>query len=137
MRPSLARLASVAVAPLLLLGASALHAHRRWQPIGTTNVGNPVEIDTRGLKRANGIITATLRTKFVKPAKVPGGVVSVSHTIISVDCAKHLVAIPDNIYYIDEAKNVVYQRSTAKIPGFSPPMGGSAPEVGVTFLCKR
>jgi hypothetical protein len=122
---------------VMLVAAVPVAAQSRWQSIGTTNIGNPVELDTRSVKRAKGIVTATLRSRFVKPARSPQGPITSARTVVSFDCAKHTVAIVENTYFLDEKTNKVYQHTKVGVPGYTPPMGGSLPEVGMAYVCKR
>lgn len=131
MRPHLS-LPTLAAATLLL--ASPLTAQSRWKSIGKTNVGNPVQIDTR-IKRENGIAKTWIRTTFVPPKKTPKGNITTAKTEVWYDCAKRMVALPVNTYYIDEAKNLVYQTNKVGIPGYAPVMGGSGSELGLAYVC--
>jgi hypothetical protein len=124
------------VALLFPMLTHAVAAQARWRPIGKTNIGNTVELDTRSVKRAKGIATATLRVRFVQPAKSPQGPITSARTVLSVDCGKRTVAIRENTYFLDEKTNKVYQHTTVGIPGYSPAMGGSMPEVALGHLCK-
>ena len=107
-----------------------------WQQIGTTSVGNPVYLLTKSVsKDKNGIITATLRAVFLKGVKTPGGMVMSSKTVAMFDCAKQTVAVKENIYYFDEAKNRVYQRTAPKIPGFAATIRQTLADIALTHLC--
>lgn len=109
----------------------------KWQEIGKTSVGNPVFIDPKSVKKGtNGIITATVRTTFVKPVNTPKGPITASRTIAMFDCAKKVVAVKENTYYHDEKTNKVYQHTAAGIPGYVPAIKGTLPDVAMTYLCK-
>ena len=122
---------------LPLLRPMPAAAQGAWQPIGTTNVGNPVSLQTKSVKRAGGITTATLRVRFAKPVASPQGPVTSSRTVVMFDCAKRMVAIRENVYYHDEQANKVWQRKTVAIPGYAAPFEGSMPAVGMAHLCKK
>jgi len=109
----------------------------RWQEIGKTSAGNPVYIDPKSVKKgADGIITATVRMPFVKPAATSKGPITASRTVAMFDCAKKTVAVKENIYFHDEKANNVFQRSAAGQPGFGPAIRGTLPDVAMAYLCK-
>ena len=74
---------------------------------------------------------------FNKPKKLGGGNVTSSITKVTFDCSKETVAIKEYTYYYDEKTNKVYQHQVAKLPGFSPVMGGSMTKVAYDDLCKQ
>ncbi len=129
---ALAALALLAAAPPAAAEAQAA----RWKELGKTGDGNAVLVDDRTVKRAGDSVRATLRVKFIKPKKMPGGDVTSSRTTMTFDCAKETVAVKENVYFYDEKTNKVFQRSVAQVPGFSPVMGGSMTKVAYDHLCK-
>lgn len=108
----------------------------RWTPIGNTGDGNPVFVDARSVKRKGTTVDATVRVRFLKAKKMPGGDVTSSRTTMTFDCAKETVAVKENVYFYDEKTNKVFQRSVAQVPGFGPVMGGSMTKVAYDHLCK-
>ena len=121
---------------LSLLGAPDAQGSR-WREIGKTSVGNPVFVDPKSVKKgADGIITATLRVTFAKPAATPRGPITASRTVGMFDCAKKVVAVKENIFFHDEKANTVFQRSAAGKPGFGPAIRGTLPDVAMAHLCK-
>ena len=125
----------------MLIGASTASpnawAQAKWQEIGKTSVGNPVYLDPKSVKKgADGIITATVRTVFVKPVATPKGPITASRTIAMFDCGKKVVAVKENIYFHDEKANTVYNRSAPGKPGFGTTIKGSLPDVALGYLCK-
>jgi hypothetical protein len=109
----------------------------KWQEIGKTSVGNPVYVDPKSVKRgADGIVTATVRVTFVKPANTPKGPITASRTVAMFDCAKKVVAVKENTYYHDEKANRVYQHTAAGKPGYGPAIKGTLPDVAMAYLCK-
>ena len=109
----------------------------KWQEIGKTSVGNPVYVDPRSVKKgADGIVTATVRVTFVKPANTPKGPITASRTVAMFDCGKKVVAVKENTYYHDEKSNNVYQHTAAKTPGYGPAIKGTLPDVAMAYLCK-
>ena len=110
----------------------------RWQEIGRTSVGNPVYVDPKSVKKgADGIVTATVRVTFVKPANTPKGPITASRTVAMFDCGKKVVAVKENTYYHDEKAGKVYQHSAAVKPGFGPAIKGTLPDVAMAYLCSK
>ncbi len=135
------RHATRCLAPLAVLafGLPALAGAQgtgRWREIGRTVVGNPVEVDARSVRRVRDTVTATMRVRFVKPARSPRGPITSARTVASFDCARRLVAIRENTLFHDERAGTVYERRVVGIPGWAPPMGGSMPEVAIAHLCR-
>lgn len=128
MRPSL-------VALLLAFSAATAHAQGRWKEIGKTSVDNVVYVDPRSVKKVNGIVTARIRVKFVKPTKTPQGVWVTSQHVAMFDCAKSSVAAKESVYYSDEAGTKVVERKVNAIPGYGPALGGSMTKVALDYLC--
>jgi hypothetical protein len=127
------------LAVLLSLASPALPnvVQAKWQEIGKTSVGNPVYVDPKSVKKgADGIVTATLRVTFVKPANTPKGPITASRTVAMFDCAKKVVAVKENTYYHDEKSNSVYQHSAPKVPGYGTAIKGTLPDVAMAYLCK-
>src|SRR5688572_30655734 len=125
------------LAPILAL-STALPPQARWQEIGKTSTGNAVLLDPKSVKKApDGIITATLRVKFVKPIATPKGPITASRTVAMFDCAKKLVAVKENIYFHDEKANTVYQRSAPGKPGYGTTIKGSLPDIAMAYLCSK
>ena len=87
-------------------------------------------------KGANGIVTATVRVTFVKPANTPKGPITASRTVAMFDCAKKVVAVKENTYYHDEKSNSIYQHTAAQTPGYGPAIKGTLPDVAMAYLCK-
>lgn len=95
-------------------------------------------VDPRSVKKDNGIITARIRVKFTAPvAQQNGDRWDASHHIAMFDCAKSRVAAKETIYYSNEAAGKVSSRSTNKIPGFGPAIGGSMTQVALDYFCKK
>ncbi len=131
--------AFLAVAILLSVGgASRAAAQGRWEEIGKTRSGNPVFVERRTVKKgSDGIINATIRVTYTKPVKTPKGELTASRAIAMFDCAKMTFATKENATYIDEAKNVVFQRTVNKIPGYGPAIAGNFADVALQHFCKK
>ncbi len=113
-------------------------AQSRWKEIGKTSAGNTVYVDPRSVKKDNGIITARVRVKFTTPVPQQNGDHwEASHHIAMFDCAKSKVAAKETIYYSNEAAGKVASRSTNKIPGYGPAIGGSMTQVALDYFCKK
>jgi hypothetical protein len=130
-----------AVLPAMLLSAALTPApaqqSSRWKEIGKTSSGNPVFVDPKSVSKAkDGIITARIRVKFMKPVEARGGNWVQSRHIAMFNCAKKSVAAKETIYYADEAATKVVQRSAPKIPGYGPAIGGSMTAVALDYFCK-
>ena len=110
----------------------------KWQEIGKTSVGNPVYVDPKSVKKgADGIVTATVRVTFVKPANTPKGPITASRTVAMFDCSKKVVAVKENTYYHDEKTNRIYQHSAPGKPGFGPAIKATLPDVALQYLCSK
>jgi hypothetical protein len=105
--------------------------------IGVTSVGNIVLIERRSITRADGIVTAAVRARFLKPVKAPGGDLRASRTIAMFDCAKRTVAVKENWYYWDLKGTKVANHKVVGKPGYSSPIGGSLPDVAMRHLCEQ
>ena len=109
----------------------------KWQEIGKTSVGNPVFVDPKSVtKGKDGIVTATVRTTFVKAVATPKGPITASRTVAMFDCARKVVAVKENTYYHDEKANRVYEHRAVGIPGYGPAIKGTLPDVAMGYLCK-
>lgn len=130
---ALACAATLAFAPL-----QTAHAQGRWEEIGKTRTGNPVFVERRTVKKgSDGIINATIRVTYTKPVKTPKGELTASRAVAMFDCAKMTFATKENATYIDEAKNVVFQRTVNKMPGFGPAIAGNFADVALQHFCKK
>jgi hypothetical protein len=135
-RRTAVRLAAV----LLGLTAISLAAPRALsaQPgkeIGKTSTCDPVFLELKSVKKDKGIITASIRARFAKPTKAPMGDLYSSRTIAMFDCAKQVVAVKENWYYLDQAGKKIGNHRVVGIPGYGPAFKGSVPDVAMTYLC--
>jgi hypothetical protein len=124
--------AALIAAPLLTSGAQS-----RWKEIGKTASNNPVYVDPRSVKKANGITTARIRVKFATPVKATNGMWYSSQHIAMFDCAKSTVAAKESIYFGNEAETKVTERKTIAQPGFGPAIGGSMTQIALDYFCKK
>ena len=126
------------LAILIVLAAlpSAVHAQKKWTPIGTTASGNPVFVDSKSVKRAGSLVTATVRVQFVTPVQTPKGAWMSGRVIGTYDCTKKSVAAKEQFYYGDKAETKVVEHKVNKMPGYGPALGGSLPAIALDYLCK-
>lgn len=114
---------------------SSLLAAQALKEIGKTGTGDPVFVETGSIKKADGIITASVRAKFAKPTKASFGDLYASRTIVMFDCAKQVVAVKENWYYLDAAGKKVGNHKVVGKPGYGTVFKGSVPDVAMTYLC--
>lgn len=105
-------------------------------PIGTIAGGNPVSLEPRSIRRSADSVTATLRTTFLKPAKVPGGEWFGSRTLVTVRCRAGTAAVKENRYYSDAKFTKVASEKIVGIPGYAAPVPGSVQALALKELCK-
>jgi hypothetical protein len=106
------------------------------EPVGTISGGNQVALERTTTKREKGEVTATFRTTFTKPAKVPGGEWFGSRTVVSVRCADGTAAVKANRYYSDKGFKTVASEKIVKIPGYAAPVPGSVPMLALRHFCR-
>lgn len=121
----------------LLLVASPGQAQPTWREIGKTSTGNPVFVDPGSVKVAEGIVSATIRVTYTKPATTPKGKLTSARSRAMFDCARRTVASRENVLYIDEKRDAVFQRTTIAKPGFGPALDGSFAAVALAHLCTK
>lgn len=127
----------LSAAALLLAPARSGAQQRRWQEIGKTSSGNPVFVDPKSVKTAGGIVTATVRVQFVEPVATPKGAYTSARTVAMFDCAKRVVAVKENTYYLDEKRNRVAEHKVVGKPGFGTVILGTLPDVALRHLCAK
>jgi hypothetical protein len=122
----------------LSVGSAASLAAQATTTIGTTSVGNPVLLETKSVKTgADGIITATVRARFLKPIKAGASEYRASRTIAMFNCTTAKVAVKENWYYSDEKGTKVAQHKVVGIPGYGVTIKGSLPDVAMAHLCRK
>ena len=127
----------VATVATLVGSAGAAQAQGRWKAIGKTASGNSVYVDPRSIKKANGLVTATVRVVFTTPVQTPKGVWRSARTTATFDCAHASLAAKENVFYADVKETKVTERTVNKIPGFGPALGGSLGDVALKSLCAK
>lgn len=133
--PALALIACTALS--LLAPAPSGAQQRRWREIGKTSSGNPVFVDPKSVNTAGGIVTATVRVQFVEPVATPRGAYTSARTVAMFDCAKRVVAVKENTYYLDEKRNRVAEHKVVGKPGFGTVILGTLPDVAMRYVCAR
>jgi hypothetical protein len=127
-----------AVILVVFVATSAVAQGSRWRQIGTTSTGNPVFLDPRSVSTDTaGIITATLRSTYVKPVTTPKGPITATKATAMFDCTKRRVAVKETIIYHDEAAGRIYERRAPKIPGFGPVFTSNFSGVALDHLCAQ
>jgi hypothetical protein len=125
----------VLLAAGMVLTAAAGHA-QSTKEIGITSVGNPVLLEPRTVKKgADGIITAAVRVKFLKPVKAGATEYRASRTIAMFDCTAKKVAVKENWYYSDQKGTKVANHKVVGLPGYGTTIKGSLPDVALAHLC--
>lgn len=122
---------SLAVLSVLLVSLS----QGRWQKIGKTRTGNPVYVDSKSVRSADGIVSATIRVTFAKPVTVPTGELTASRASAVFDCSKRSVAAKENTLFFDERSNSIYERKVNAKPGFGPAIAGTFADVALKYFC--
>ena len=122
---------------LLLAPARSGAQQRRWQEIGRTSSGNPVFVDPKSVRKEGGIVTATVRVQFVEPVATPKGAYTSARTVAMFDCAKRVVAVKENTYYLDEKRNRIAEHKVVGKPGFGTVILGTLPDVALRHLCAK
>ncbi len=126
--------AGAAVVAALACGARAAHA-QSIREIGKTAAGNPVLVESRTLHRDASIVTATVRVKFAKAVKTPGGDWWSSRTRLAFDCTARTVKVFENWYFGDTTFRKIVSHTVSGQPAFGTVMGGSMTSVGYDALC--
>ena len=123
----------VVVAAVAIMTTTA-HAQRPRE-IGRTAANNPVLVEPRTVRRDGALLHATIRVKFGKAVRAPGGDWWSSRTKLTFDCTKRTVAILESWYYGDTTWTRVTSHNVVGQPGYGTVMGGSMTSVGYDSLC--
>jgi hypothetical protein len=135
-RWTIRRFAVAGAALAAALACDARHASAQAiRDIGRTAAGNPVLVESRTLHRDASIVTATVRVKFAKAVKAPGGDWWSSRTRLAFDCTARTVKIFENWYFGDTTFRKVVSHTVSGQPAFGTVMGGSMTSVGYDALC--
>lgn len=119
---------------LALLAAGDLRAQAQ-QKIGVTSAGTPVMLETKSVKKANGIITATLRVGLQPVIKTANGDMVAMRSIAMIDCAAKTTATKERWFYYDAKGTKVARHDVPGKPGFGPAIKGSLPDVALAHFC--
>jgi hypothetical protein len=123
------------VAAALLLTVATSAAAQSPREIGRTAANNPVLVEPRSVKREGTLLNATIRVKFAKAVKVPGGDWWSSRTRLVFECSNRQVKVFENWYYGDTTWHRVASHTVSGQPAFGTVMGGSMTSVGYDSLC--
>jgi hypothetical protein len=125
------------MATVLLLTAAAASrvAAQALREIGKTAANNPVLVEPRTIRRDAPLLHATVRVKFAKAVRAPGGDWWSSRTRLTLDCSNRQVKVLENWYYADTTWRRIASHSAAGQPAFGTVMGGSMTSVAYDALC--
>ncbi len=126
--------ASAASGVTIVFAASTMQAQPLKQ-IGATSVGTPVMLETRSVKKAEGIITATLRVGLQPPIKTAGGDMVSMRSVAMIDCAKQTTATKERWFYFDAKGTKEARHDVPGKPGFGPAIKGSLADVALKYFC--
>ena len=113
----------------------AAQGNSRWREIGKTASGNTVYIDPTTVRRADGIVTATVRSTYATPSQTPRGPITASRAVAMFDCAAKTVAVKETIIYHDERRGTIYEKRTPANPGFGPAFRSNFSGIAMDYLC--
>jgi hypothetical protein len=104
--------------------------------IGRTAAQNPVLVESRTVRReGDALLHATVRVRFAKPVRAPGGDWRSSRTRLTLNCSTRQVAVLENWYYGDTTWRRVVSHNVVGQPGFGTLIGGSMTAVAYDALC--
>ncbi|HYW50042.1 MAG TPA: surface-adhesin E family protein [Gemmatimonadaceae bacterium] len=129
-------LAVLALAATATASSAAAHA-QSLREIGRTAAGNPVLVESRTVKRMQAMVDATVRVKFAKRVRAPGGDWWSSRTRLTLDCTTRRVKVLENWYYGDTTWRKVASHNVSGQPAFGTVMGGSMTSVAYDALCTK
>jgi hypothetical protein len=125
---------SLALTALFALLTTSVRA-QALREIGRTAAGNPVLVESRSIRRTAPMLDATIRVRFAKAVRAPGGDWWSSRTRLTFDCSKRQVKVLENWYYGDTTWTRVRSHLVPGLPGFGTVIGGSMTSVGYDALC--
>jgi hypothetical protein len=105
------------------------------EKIGATSAGTPVMLETKSVKKANGIITATLRVGLQPVIKTADGDMVAMRSIAMIDCAAKTTATKERWFYYDAKGTKVARHDVPGKPGFGPAIKGSLADVALAHFC--
>ncbi len=120
----------------LALSSTRVVQAQALQQIGTTSAGTPVMLETRSVKRAEGIVTATLRVALQPAIKTANGDMVSMKSIAMIDCAKQTTATKERWFYFDAKYTKEARHDVPGKPGFGPAIKGSLADVAIAHFCK-
>lgn len=126
--------ATLLLAAMLAVLPHTVHAQRPRE-IGRTAANNPVLVEPRSVRRDGPLLHATLRVRFAKAVRAPGGDWWSSRTRLTFDCTKRQVMILENWYFGDTTWTRIASHSASGKPGYGTVMGGSMTSVAYDTLC--
>jgi hypothetical protein len=128
---------AVALAPVLLVGLSALAANE-WRVIGSTSAGDQVLVCAVTAQK-NGLRTAWIRVEYKEPLRLPqGGPFVELRARVHFNCASG-GAVPNSewFYSRDHSGKLVVSRKTRRDDQFGQVAEGGFGEIARDFVCKQ
>ncbi|MES3035416.1 MAG: surface-adhesin E family protein [Gemmatimonadota bacterium] len=128
-------IASAAVVGATLFATAPVAGAQALREIGRTAAGNPVLVEQRTVKRDGSAVSATVRVRFAKAVRAPGGDWWSSRTRLTLDCSRRQVKVLENWYFGDTTWRRIASHNTPGTPAFGTVMGGSMTSVAHDALC--
>ena len=128
---------AVALAPVLLVGLSALAANE-WRVIGSTSAGDQVLVCAVTAQK-NGLRTAWIRVEYKEPLKLAqGGPFVELRARVHFNCASG-GAVPNSewFYSRDHSGKLVVSKKTHRDDQFGQVAEGGFGEIARDFVCKQ
>ena len=109
--------------------------NRHWRQIGLTSRRDPVLIDPMSIETVQGVVHASVRVTFVKPAQLPAGKVRSVRASAMFDCARKTVAVTESWFYLDQPTGASPQHAVNAKAGFVAASYGSFEDVALKHIC--
>jgi hypothetical protein len=135
MRQNLFTILTISATAMAVVSAIRSVQAQSLQQIGATSAGTPVMLETKSVKKANGIITATLRVGLQPVIKTANGDMVAMRSIAMIDCAAKTTATKERWFYYDAKGTKVARHDVPGKPGFGPAIKGSLPDVALAHFC--
>jgi hypothetical protein len=132
---TVSRVHALCVATLLLFATSRNAESQTLREIGRTAAGNPVFLEPTSVRRTGDSVTATVRVRFARAVRAPGGEWWSSRTRLTLACTPKQVRVAENWYYADTTWRRIAQHQAVGRPAFGTVIGGSMVAVAHTALC--
>jgi hypothetical protein len=126
----------IAAVLLLTISVPSTAAHAQaLREIGRTAANNPVFVESRTVRREQSELHATVRVRFAKAVRAPGGDWWSSRTRLTFNCTNRQVLVRENWYYGDTTWRRIASHAVPGQPAYGTVMGGSMTSVAYDALC--